>query len=240
MLCVLLAGCGAGASEAQGTPTPTPTAQELVEQVARATQNAESLSFAIEFEGAPVYADPVEKRFGLVGVEGQLQRPDAARASIRVRSAGVIATIRLVSLAGQLYATNPVTQEWQCYPPGSLFDPVVLFDAEQGIDHLISQEFEAITLVGTEEAGEGDRQQYHLSGSISGPPLNEISYGLISPGLVTADIWADVETLRVARIVLVDSETDPNSPTTWIMTTENYGGEVDIRAPVECPTEAER
>jgi lipoprotein LprG len=234
--CLLLAGCGAlGGTPA--TPTATPSPQELVAQISAATQAADTFTFTMDFAGAPVYADPDSRLFALVSVEGQLRRPDAARASIRVRNVGAVAEIRLVSLEGQLYATNPLTREWNCFPPGALFDPVVLFDPERGVDYLISEEFEDITLEGIAELDDSSEPHYHLSGTIAGPPLREISYGLVGAGDVEVDVWAEVDTQQVRRIVLLDSASDPQNPTTWTMDITGYDEEVDIRAPIECPAD---
>jgi lipoprotein LprG len=228
--CLLLAGCGTGGAES----TPTPTANELIDRVAQTAREADSLAFSIEFGGAPVYADPATRRFALVSVEGDLQRPNGALARIRVRSVGAVAEIRLVSLDGQLYATNPITRGWQCYPPGSLFDPVVLFDDEQGVTYLLRETFTDITLLGTEELETLDGPHYHLQGTMPGPPLNEISYGLLGAGEVATDLWIDVASGRVSRIVLVDTGSNPDNPSTWTLNLSDYNKDVDIRAPIAC------
>lgn len=231
--CLVLVGC-AGVGGVQGTPTPTPSPDDIIGRVAQAAQEAESLTFNIEFSGAPVYADPATRRFALVSVEGDLQRPDGALARIRVRSVGAVAEIRLVSLDGQLYATNPITRGWQCYPQGSLFDPVVLFDAEQGVTYLLRETFTDVTLLGIEEPETLDGPHYHLQGTMPGPPLNEISYGLLGAGDVATDLWVDVATGRVSRIVLVDTGSNPDTPSTWALTLSDYNKDVDIRAPIAC------
>jgi lipoprotein LprG len=230
--CLLLAGCGAGSAGGPATtPTPTPGPEEIVDQVMQALQETDSLAFRIDFEGATVYADPNEL-FALLSVEGGLQRPDGARAIIQVRSVGSVAEIRLVSLAGQLYATNPITRQWTCIPEGALFDPVVLFDQQQGIEQLIREQFEDVSLQGIEEI-EG-QPHYHLRGTMPGPPLAQLSYGLLGAGPVLVDIWADVETRHVRQIQLVDSESDPDEPSTWQLRLSAYGEPVEILAPVAC------
>jgi lipoprotein LprG len=237
--CLLLAGCGiitGGETEPTTAPTATPTPRALIEQIMQATQDTDSLHFVIDFAGAPVYADPETRRFALIGVEGDLQRPDAALASIRVRGGGAIAIVRLVSVDDQVYATNPITREWQCFPPGALFDPVVLFDPQQGIDQLILEHIADIELIGIEELEGMDTPHYHLRGTIAGEPLNDMSYGLLGAGSVQVDLWADTETQRATRIVLVDTATSEDNPSTWILTLNDYNEEVDVRAPIECPS----
>jgi lipoprotein LprG len=232
-LVLLLAGCG-GFGGAASTPTPTPSPDEIIDQVMAATEDASSFRFAIDFEGAPVYADPVNEQFAIVSVEGSLERPAGARAQIRVRTTGVIGIIRLVSLEGQLYATNPITREWLCFPPDSLFDPLVLFESERGLDYLIREEFTDVALEGIEPFGENDRLHYHLTGTIDGAPLRDISMGLLGRDTVDAEVWADTETQLVSRLVLTDQAPDTETTTVWTMDLDNYNQDVDIRAPVEC------
>jgi lipoprotein LprG len=139
-----------------------------------------------------------------------------------------------VSLDDQLYATNPLTRQWLCFEQGSLFDPVVLFDEERGLDYLISEELTDVELVGVEEYGEPERPHYHLTGTMPGEPLQEISFGLLGKGPVEAEVWADTETLLVSQLVLTDTDPETDETTTWTMTIDNYNADMDIRAPVEC------
>jgi lipoprotein LprG len=234
---LLLAGCGTAETAQQPTsvPTATPTPRERVEQVVQATQDAETFSFEMDFRGATVYADPQTQQYALLSVQGDVQRPDGALARIRVQRSGIIAEIRLVSLEGQLYTTNPITREWQCASSEALFDPAVLFDPQRGIAQLISEELDDVRLEGVEDLEDLDGPHYHLSGTMPGEPLRELSFELLGAGTVEADVWADVETLRASRIVLVDTATNPDNPSTWIMSLGDYGEDVNIRAPITCP-----
>jgi hypothetical protein len=233
-LALLLAGCGGGTG-ASATPTPTPTPAEIIDQAIVATRDAESLAFMMDFAGAPVYADPNSRLFRVLDVEGQLQRPAAARSTIRVRSVGSVAEIRLVSFEGQLYVTNPVTQQWQCFNRGDVLDPVTLFDPDEGLYSLIRDQFTDVELLGSEELADTGRQHYLLQGTIAGAPLREISFGLLGAGTVDVRVWVDQETMRVSQVVLEDTATDPDDPSIWTISFSDYNTEVDIRAPTTCP-----
>jgi len=137
--------------------------------------------------------------------------------------------VRLVSLAGKQYITNPITRDWTCAPPGAVFDPAVLFDPASGVEHLLQTEFEEIALVGAEEIG--GRPNLHLRGTIAGAPLMAISAASLGLGAVMGDLWADAETMRITRIELVDPATDPGSPTRWAITFSEYDKAVDVRVP---------
>ncbi len=231
---LLLAGCALGGA-APATPTPTPTPEALSRRIADATSATESVHFALTLSGTPVYADPGGV-FQVLSVEGDMQRPDAAIATLKVRSALTVAEVRLVSLDDQIYVTNPVTRAWQCVAPGQVFDPVVLFDDEAGVTYLIREAFEDIRLVGI-EAFDG-APHYHLQGTLAGEPLRDLTYNLLGLGTIEVDLWANVETLHVSQVVMVDTGTgtDDDEPSTWTMQFSDYNQEVDVRAPLEtCP-----
>lgn len=231
LLVFVLTGCGLGGGEPTPVPTPTPTPRALMTQIVAATQAAASFAFTIEVSGAPVAADSAGL-FTLVDVEGALRRPAAVLATITVRSVAGVAELRLVSLDGRQYVTNPITRQWQCLAPGAVFDPAVLFDPERGIEYLLQEGVADVTLVGTEELD--GQPHYHLRGTLEGAQLSEVSAGLIGAGPVQVDLWADTATERATRIVLVDTATDPAEPSTWTMNFFDYGRDVDVRAPVDC------
>jgi lipoprotein LprG len=232
---LLLAACDlAGPSPVQVTPlpspipTPTPTPAQLSAQIGQATLGSQSFHFAVSLSGKPVAADP-GGTFTLVSMEGDLKRPGGVLATVKVRATGAIAELRLVSLAGKQYITNPVTRDWTCAPAGSVFDPSVLFDPAGGVEHLLQTEFKDVVLVGTEDVD--GRPNLHLRGTIAGAPLMAISANSLGLGAVNADLWADAATRRITRIELVDPATDPSSPTRWTIAFSEYDKAVDVRAP---------
>ncbi len=229
---LLLAGCGVDAPETPtAVPTPTPTPREIGVRIAEATRASQSLHFTITLSGAPVYADPTQV-FAITSIEGDLKRPDGMLATIQVTSPAALAEIRSVSLAGQQYFTNPITRQWSCLESGALFDPVVLFSPDQGVEHLLQEEFEEVELVGIEDLD--GRAHYHLRGEIEGQWLMAISANTLGVGRVGADLWADTTTRQLTRMVLTDIGTDPANPSIWTMTFSEYGKTVDVRAPVDC------
>lgn len=228
---LLLAGCGGGAPEPTIAPTPTPTPRELSASIGRATQNSQSVSFTIALSGKPVFTDD-SRLFTINSIAGDLKRPDGVRAALTVRGVAGVAEIRVVSLDGQFYLTNPITRQWQCLAPGAVFDPAVLFDPQRGIENLLQADVEEVTLVGIADLD--GRPNYHLRGVVAGPRLLEISDGKLGAGPVTLDLWADTATMRATQMVLVDTATDPAEPTTWTITFTSYDQDVDVRAPVAC------
>ena len=209
-------------------PTPTPTPAQLSAQIGQSMLGVQSFHFAINTSGKPIPIDETGV-FSIISVEGDLQRPTDVLATIKIGGGGSIAEVRLVSLAGKQYVTNPITRQWQCAPPGSLFNPAVLFDPANGIEHMLQSEFKEVTLVGSEDID--GQPNLHLRGTLAGPPLMTISANSIGHGTVQGDLWADAETLRITRITLVDPATDAAKPTTLTLAFSGYDKGVDVREP---------
>jgi lipoprotein LprG len=228
VLAGLLSACG---GSPQPTPTPTPTPREISAQIGKATQAAESVHFTITLAGKPVLAD-TSGLFTLNSMEGDLKRPDSVLAILSVSAGGGVAEIRTVALAGKQYITNPITRAWGCLAPGSAFNPAILFDPQQGVEHLLQEGFDDVSLVGSEDLA--GKPSYHLRGTIAGAKLQPISMNLLGSGPVAVDLWADAETMRASKLVLVDSASDAAAPSIWTIMFSDYGKTINVRAPVEC------
>lgn len=232
LVCVLLiSGCAGQPAAPTAVPTPTPTPRELAAQIGSATQQTQSMRFTVALSGKAVFADP-GGLFTLTSMEGDLKRPDGMLATLKVKSAVGVAELRSVSLSGKQYLTNPITRQWQCLQPGGVFDPVILFETGKGLDSLIQQGFDDVALLGTEDLN--GKPHYHLRGTMDGKLLQPISFNLLGIGPVQVDVWADQETRRATQIILVDTATDPASPSTWTMNFSDYDKPVDVRAPISC------
>lgn len=230
-LILLLAACGGPPPEPTPVPTPTPTPREIAAQIGRATQAAQSVHFLITLSGKPVSADEAGLTT-LNSMEGDLKRPDAVLALLKITLGGTIAEIRTVSLAGKQYATNPITREWQCLAPGAAFDPAVLFSADQGIEQLLQNGFSEISLVGIEDLN--GAPNYRLRGTLPAEAVQALSQNLLGAGPVAVDLWADVATSRASKLVIVDTASDPAAPSTWTVEFSGYDKTVEVRAPVSC------
>jgi lipoprotein LprG len=230
LVAALLSACAGGFGGA--TPAPTPTPAALIARAGEATAGVRSLRFTIDLTGAPVYSDG-SRLFAVRTITGDIQRPDGALATLKVRGAIGVAEFKTVSLAGKQYFTNPLTRQWQCLPPGAAFDPSVLFDPQRGIGAILQEGIEQPALIGQEQV-EG-RATNHLRGIIAGARLQPISTGLLGAGPVTIDLWADAESGRLAKLLLVDAATSAESPSTWTILFSAYDTPVDIRAPLDCP-----
>jgi lipoprotein LprG len=238
--CLLLAACELGGSVAAPTatplpvptptpiPTPTPTPSQISARIGQATQGSQSVHFTIALSGKPVFADE-SGLFEIVGIVGDLKRPDGVLATLKVGGAAGSSEIKTVSLAGKQYFTNPITLGWQCLPAGEGFDPAVLFDPSKGVENLLQQGFQNVSLIGMEEIA--GVPSYHLRGSFAAAALQAISGSRLGAGDVKVDLWADAATMRASKIELVDTASDPNTPSIWTITFSDYDKPVDVRVP---------
>jgi lipoprotein LprG len=234
--CLTLAACDLGGTSVAPTaiptptvvPTPTPTPAEISAQIGQATQASSSFHFEISLSGKPVLAD-ASLPFAISSIVGDLKRPDGVLATLTFSADSGVSEVKSVSLAGRQYITNPITLAWQCLPPGTTFDPAILFDPTKGFEYLLQRQFQDVALIGTEDLA--GKPNYHLRGTLPGPALGAISGGLLGAGAVKADLWADTATKRASQLVLVDSATDATSPTTWTIVFNDYEKAVDVRAP---------
>jgi lipoprotein LprG len=237
--CLLLAACDMGGQPAATpspaptptptpAPTPTPTPAQLSAQISQAMLGVQNFHFVISASGKAIPTDQTGT-FTILNVEGDLRRPADVLAIVKVRGGGSLIDIHTIALAGKQYLTNPITRQWQCAPAGSLFNPAVLFDPANGIEHLLQSEFKDVVLVGREDID--GQPNLHLHATIAGPPLMIISANSIGYGTVQGDLWADAATLRITKIVLVDPATDAANPTTLTLAFSAYDKPVDVRQP---------
>jgi lipoprotein LprG len=232
---MLLVACDLGGVSAPtvaptptAVPTPTPTPAEISAQIGKATQASQSFHFEIGLSGKPMFTD-TSNLFAISSIVGDLKRPDGVLATLKVSASGGVNEIKSVSLAGKQYITNSITLAWQCLPPGTAFDPAILFDPNKGFEYLLQRQYQDVALLGTEDLA--GKPSYHLRGTLPGPALRAISGGLLGAGAVKADLWADTASKRASQLVLVDSATDTAAPTTWKIVFSDYEKAVDVRAP---------
>ena len=111
--------------------------------------------------------------------------------------------------------------EKQAAAPG--FDPGALVRTE--VSSLLRSDLRGITLVGTEKIGTAGA--YHLRGEADGAKLRALTGGVIVPGVHTVDLWMDVGTSQIARLV----DTEPGSPSGWRLDLSGHDKPVEIKTP---------
>ena len=136
---------------------------------------------------------------------------------------GTVLAVDMLWLPAGFFASDPLSGvfEKQAAAPG--FDPGALLRTE--VSSLLRSDLRGITLVGTEKIGTADA--YHLRGEADGAKLRALTGGVIVPGVHTVDLWMDVGTSQIARLV----DTEPGSPSGWRLDLSGHDKPVEIKTP---------
>ena len=227
LIVVLVASCGGGAA-----PTPPYGPDELLEVASGNVTSAGSFRMVIEHEGAPAYIDDA----GMMGfrrAEGIYVAPDRIRASVRILLATAVADAEMIIVGRDQYLYAPLItgSQWVHYTflPG--FDPARMFAEGAGLEQAMGS-VRDLEFVGVDDLD--GTLCYHLAGVADGEDVADLTLGLIGGGDVEAEIWIEVDTLRIARIVLTEPEraTPDEGPPVWHIEIYDYGVPATIEPPI--------
>lgn len=211
LLCVAAAACAA--------PPPSPAA--LVEQAAAKTAALKSVAFDLVRVGEPVLLDP-GRGVLFSAAAGEYQARDRVRARVKIVAAGTVLTLEMLWLPEGFYSSNPFTGTFEkLAAPG--FDPAALLRNE--IPALLRSELRSVTLVGTEKIGTADA--YHVRAQADGAKLRPLTGGVVVPGVHTVDLWIDVATSQIVRLI----DTEPDGAAGWRLELSGADKPVEIKAP---------
>jgi len=216
-LLVLAAGCGA-------SPAPTPSAAEIAGEAALKMEAVNSFHFVITVTGKAAFLDP-NQTMALQRAEGDLVRPDRARAIAKVATLGMASEIGIITIGETQYATNPVTQKWQKVPAEARWelDLGALFDAEEGIP--------AVLLGTSWSYGAQDAKAAVVQARMPYEQLRALGFGVITSGEVDVEFRIGRDDNYVQRIQIVEPASDPAEPTTWVIELSAFDQPVDIQPP---------
>ncbi|MDT7884662.1 MAG: LppX_LprAFG lipoprotein [Thermoflexus sp.] len=208
-------------------PTPALSAPEILQRAARAMAEIQTVHFLLERTGAPDYLDAARTMM-LRRVEGDVVRPNGLRGTARVFTLGMVTELGVLRIGERTWVAFPGIGRWEELPPerGTVIDPRLFFDAEQGLPALLARV--ELRLVGVETL-EG-RQAFHLHGEVLSGPLEEWSLGLIA-GRLRADLWVEARTFRILRVRLMELDSDPQDPTVWQITLSDFNRPIELRPP---------
>lgn len=217
ILLLLASGCGE-------SPAPTPTAVEVAGEAALKMQAVSSFHFVITVTGKAAFLDG-NNTMALKRAEGDLVKPDRARAIAKVSTLGMSSEIGIITIGETQYATNPVTQEWQEVPSEARWDLDLaqLFDTEQGIP--------AVLLGTTWSLGPQDAQTTVLQARMPYAQLRALGFGLIASGEVDVEFRIGREDNTVRRIQIIETASAATEPTTWVIELSAFDQRVDIQPP---------
>ncbi len=228
LVLLLGAGCVTAAS-------PAPPADDLLRDIADATDAAGTLTFQVQFAGTPTYVDPEQEQFALVAIAGQYVPQQGEYLEVQVQQSGARINLDMLTLRDQSYITNPLTREWLCLPAmgtgGVAVAPTTVLNAPLADLRYVAE----TTLADAGNESGTARPVHHLHASIAGDVLQQATGDLLGQGTVAVDLYADTTTQRLRRVVLTDTGTPDDFPTVWTIDISDYGAAVTLTPPRTCP-----
>ncbi|RMG96237.1 MAG: LppX_LprAFG lipoprotein [Chloroflexi bacterium] len=214
-------------------PPPELPPEEILQRSAERMQALSGFHFVIERTGAPAYLDP-DGTISFRRAEGDYVAPDRTRAVVRVIAPGLVTDVNVVSVAAVQWQTNILTGAWEELPPNWGFNPAVLFDAEVGLQAVLTADFRNLSLVGTEKLDDGpDELLYVVSGDVAGERMYRMSGGLIGPEMVQARLWIRPSSFELVRALVTEPVAEASEPSVWQIDFSEFGRVVAIEPPVQ-------
>lgn len=205
------------------------------EIIARSSAQMNALAgfeFLVERSGAPAYVD-WNNTIVFRRAEGRFAAPDRVHATVRVIAPALVTDVQVMSISGNLWATNLFSGEWQISDPRYEFNPSRLFDPQIGIQAILATDLVNPSLRGIEELEQvPGKQLYALEATLEGDGAYEMTYGLIDKDTMRVQIWIDPDEFNLYRVILVDpADPGEDEATTWTIDFWNFGEKFDIQPP---------
>ncbi len=185
----------------------------------------QSVEFALERDGAPVFIDEFES-IELDRLRGQFTVPERAQAELTVTVDGNLATrLGAVAIDSEVWLSNPVTGRFEPLPPGFDIDPSRFFDPQGGWQPLLEQ-LRDVELIGIADRG---GQRYHLRGVAPAAQVSDITVGLVAGQDVELDLWVHPGSSLLTAVefdTVVDGERS-----SWVLELGRYGDQFTIEPP---------
>jgi hypothetical protein len=216
-LLLILAACN-GDDDADQSP------DEIVDAAITAFDETESARFTIEIEGAiPIDAEGL---LALSSVEGELERPESARADAGIVFAGSRVTMELVAVDGEMFLRNILTGNWERAPSDLQYDPSAVFDDNQGIGAILAQ------LDELEHEGSDTIQgidTWHLSGTAPASAVASLTGDFFDSDTLFVDLWIAQDEHYLVRVELREIEDQDEAD--WVLTLFDHNEPVSIARP---------
>jgi len=221
---ILAAGC---AGEPEVVITPAMILADGVNHMA----SLDGFEFGINQTGPPVFLD-ADELIQLGSAVGHYVSPDKAYTTVTITALGMLTEITVISLPEMQWASNPLSGAFQELPDTYLFKPTQYLDPTSGFFPTLGSGLADLVVVGDEELEEMPGLPLtHLSGTVPGEVIFEISKGLIDIESLQGDLWMDTATNEVHRVVLTDTSAAEGEASIWTFDFWSFGETIEITAP---------
>lgn len=167
----------------------------------------------------------------ILGAEGVAAPPGSFDGEIRILTAGLSATIEVVSVDGELWAKLPMTTQFARVDAEALgfSDPGALLDPERGVGQLLRS---AIDPVESGSARLGADVVDEITATLPGRLVGEVLTIADPEAEVAATFALEAETGRLRQAVLTGPFVGDDTQTYTVLL-EDYDQPVDISAPTD-------
>jgi hypothetical protein len=210
-----------------------PAADEILANAASRMSSLKGFEFLIERSGEPVFLNP-EQNIAFRLAQGQYMAPDRVSANVRVIAPGLVTDVQIISIDEQQWETNYLSGVWYRIDIRYSFNPLRLFDPDNGIAAILRSDLYDLSFVGLEELTEiPGKALYVIDAVVQGDRPSIMTYGMIDPVPLQSKIWIDPETYYVYRILIIDpANTVDQEDTIWKIDFWNFNTTFDIQPPL--------
>jgi hypothetical protein len=210
-----LVACGGGSDE---------SASDLLARAKGVLDDTSGVHFVLDSENAP------DGGSGLLGGEGDLERPAAFAGTLRVVAAGSSVEVEVISVDGTVYAQLPFTDEFSTIDPAEfgLGDPADLLDPDNGISQFL-EAAESPEL--GEERRVGGEVVREVTAEIPGDLVEQVLTSEDPSRPVQATFSIATESGELRRAELTGPFFAGGDDSTYTIELSDFGDDVEITAP---------
>lgn len=232
LLCGVCLGC-LPACRASRLPDLPP--EEILQRSVQRMQALPGFHFVIDRSGAPAYLN-AEQTLVFRRAEGDFAAPDKAWAAVRLIAPGLVTEIKILGLGERYWETNPLSGEWIELPGGTGFNPAVLFDPEMGFQPVLERDLYDLKVEGLAELEETPGVKLiHLSGTLHGDRIFQMSYQMIGPGTLAVQLWVHPDSFDLYRARIESPAPGEAEAVIWQLDFWDFGKVVTLEPPIEAP-----
>lgn len=224
IMTLVLAGCDAFGDDDDSAEDIS--AEEAIDRAVERWDTTESAHFELEIEGTTYLDD--DENIQLSSAEGDLVRPDSVEATAQINVGMVNLDVSLIFIGEEAFMTDFLTGSWGPAPGDFSYNPALLLSQTEGLGPVL-QSLQDPQIEGTEDV-DGD-QAYHLTGTVTGDQIDQLTAGAITGDEIGVDIWFKTETYEVLRLDLAEPGGGEDEPTTWIIHLSDHDEPVTIERP---------
>lgn len=209
-----------------GSDLTAMTPEELISKSAEHMGELAGYEFSLDYEGDPVVMD-ASTGATFTFATGQYTAPDAISATVKAAAGPMTVEVSMITVGGSQWITNPLTGAWSDVTGAYSLQPDALLNGKTGVYAIIAENIESVTDFGEEEIEEAPGVSLkHLTGTLTGETLTEVSGGMFSTGTLSVDLWIDATTYDLYRVQLEDTQGG-----VWKLDFWNFGSTFDIQPP---------